>query len=380
MTASASSSTASATEAARVPEVAHLAPTFSLTNPGNHCYAIAFMYSLSIAVQRAAAEPLMPSVLTSLRGKHHVQILRHLGFLTLGWRLPEQQHDVSEFIDFLHPKLMPRSLQGSWQGRRVLDGSMQITEETPLTQCIGLGAPPKHSPILQHLINHWCAQEYRQALVHTAPWLFLELPRFRHHQNNITKAKQSYALPASLQVPVFCASAAMEVQWQTYQVAAVICHKGSTPSSGHYYVVTKSEGGYLALDDDKKPSTIDAEALKRVSREMYVVVLAIPSRSQHSIEHESSTSQVDCISLDHGLPLAEIRRPSWRGMDCEPDLSARGTAQTDGSRHGHPAAASQLLADADLSSHEKSTSSVPAACAEKLTQQVPEHADDHRSG
>ena len=383
VTASASSSTAPATEV-RAPAVVDSAPAFSLTNPGNHCYANAFMYSLSIAARCAAAEHLMPSVLTSLRGKHHVQILRHLGFLTLGWRLPEQQHDVSEFIDFLHPKLMPRSLQGSWQGRRVLDGSMQITEETPLTQCIGLGAPPKHSPILQHLINHWCAQEYRQALVRTTPWLFLQLPRFRHHQSNITKAKQSYTLPASLQVPVFCAPAAMEVQWQTYQVAAVICHKGPTPSSGHYYVVTKSEGGYLALDDDKKPSTLDADALKRVSREMYVVVLAIPSRSRHNSEHASNTNHADCISLDtganHGLPLAEIRRPSWRGMDCEPDLSAGGATQTDGSRHGHPAAEAQLLADADLSSHEKSTSSVPATCAEKLTQQVPEHADDDRSG
>ena len=97
-----------------------------------------------------------------------------------------------------------------------------------------------------------------------------------------------------------------------------------------------------------------------------------------------NTNHADCISLDtganHGLPLAEIRRPSWRGMDCEPDLSAGGATQTDGSRHGHPAAEAQLLADADLSSHEKSTSSVPATCAEKLTQQVPEHADDDRSG
>ena len=72
-----------------------------------------------------------------------MQILRHLGFLTLGWRLPEQQHDVSEFIDFLHPKLMPRSLQGSWQGRRVLDGSMQITEETPLTTMHWFRSPPQ---------------------------------------------------------------------------------------------------------------------------------------------------------------------------------------------------------------------------------------------
>ena len=50
VTASASSSTAPATEV-RAPAVVDSAPAFSLTNPGNHCYANAFMYSLSIAAR-----------------------------------------------------------------------------------------------------------------------------------------------------------------------------------------------------------------------------------------------------------------------------------------------------------------------------------------
>ena len=60
----------------------------------------------------------------------------------LGWRDAELQHDVAELIDYLHPRLMSRSLGGSWQGRRQsVNGGLERTAITPLTQCFPIPEP-----------------------------------------------------------------------------------------------------------------------------------------------------------------------------------------------------------------------------------------------
>ena len=158
---------------------------------------------------------------------------------------------------------------------------MQRTVENPSSLCIGLGAPPKHNPDVQTLVNHWYAQEFRQALMQKAPWLCLQLPRFRHQADRIVKARQCYALPVHVKVPIFRDCHTMAVQWQPYSVAALICHCGANPSSGHYYMVTRGQRGHLALDDDKKPATVGADNFKQVSRDMYVIVLALSSEASH---------------------------------------------------------------------------------------------------
>ncbi|CAE7519489.1 unnamed protein product, partial [Symbiodinium necroappetens] len=115
--------------------------------------------------------------------------------------------------------LFGKSFLGTWQGRRLVDNAeMQRTVHNPTSLCIGLGAPPRHNPDVQTLIDHWYAQDFRQALMQLSPWLFLQLPRFRHQADRIVKAKQC-----------------------------------------HYYVVTPGQRGYLALDDDKKYMDLHGE-------------------------------------------------------------------------------------------------------------------------
>ena len=262
-------------------------PSFSLLNEGNHCYAIAFLYAIDIAMHRTCLHTDLPEVLRCLQGCQQARVFSHLGFLALGWREPERQHDVSEFIDFLHPKLLPRSFLGTWQGRRLIDNAdMQRTVHNPTSLCIGLGAPPRHNPDVQTLIDHWYAQDFRQALMQLSPWLFLQLPRFRHQANRIVKAKQCYTLPDTVKVPVFRDCHTLAVQWQPYTTVALICHRGANPSSGHYYVVTPGQRGHLALDDDKKPTIVGSDNLKQVSREMYVIVIALSSTASHSVASE----------------------------------------------------------------------------------------------
>ena len=356
-------------------------PNFSLLNPGNHCYAISFLYSVDIAMHRAHQIEHSPAVLHCLQGCQRVKVFHHLGFLTLGWQEPERQHDVTEFIDFLHPKLFPRSFLGTWQGRSLDDdAALQRTEENSSSLCIGLGALPKHNPNVQSLLDHWYAQEVRQALMQKAPWLFLQLPRFRHQAGRITKAKQCYTLPVELKVPIFRDSHTMAVQWQPYSVAAFICHRGTSPSSGHYYVVTPGQRGYLALDDDKKPADVGADNLRQVSRDMYVIVLALSPEASHSVaggdvQHDPHTqSQQEATAhtdSGHGFPLAEICGPPWRGMDCQSDLPTGSASPSDGSRHGNSAAAPQHPALSDFPAHAQPAPSGTAARVEKLSQQVP---------
>ncbi|CAE7683045.1 Pol, partial [Symbiodinium necroappetens] len=354
-------------------------PNFSLLNSGNHCYAISFMYSLDIAMHRAHQSEHSPAVLQCLQGYHRVKVFHHLGFLALGWQEPERQHDVTEFIDFLHPKLFPRSFLGAWQGRSLDDDAvMQRTEDNPSSLCIGLGALPKHSPDVQSLINRY-AQEFRQALMQKAPWLFLQLPRFRHQAGRIAKAKQCYALPVTVKVPIFRDNHTMAVQWQPYSVVALICHRGATPSSGHYYVVTPGQRGYLALDDDKKPADVGADTLKQVSRDMYVIVLALSSEASHSVaggdaQHDlHSYSQQEATAptaSGHGFHLAEVHGPPRRGMDCQSDLPAGSASPSDVPRYGNSATTPQQLTVSDLPSHAQPAPPGTAARVEKLAQQV----------
>ena len=359
--------------------VPHHIPTFSLSNPGNHCYAIAFLYSLDIVLHRTQHQALMPHALRKLQGCQHAGAFQHLGFLLLGWQEPERQHDVSEFIDFMHFKLMPRSVQGTWHGRRCVDdGSIQRTVDTPTSQCLILGAIPRHRPELQTLINHWFAQDYRQALARSVPWLFLQLPRFRQQATGIIKARQCYTLGHSVQMPIFRDQHSMEVSWHSYDIVAFICHRGVAPSSGHYYVAAKGRGGFLALDDDKKPASIDSQGLQKVSREMYVVVLAKTSVEAHSA---SSTQPAESppalfppeISSD-GQAVATVHGSTWRRVDCEPDLSSGSAHPSTGPGYGHPATATQCTAAPNFCHPEEHKTASPAPCTEELTQQVQNHA------
>ena len=310
-------------------------PNFSLHNPGNHCYAIAFLYALDAAVQFVGLHAQMPNVFQRLQGQQRGRAFGLLGFTTLGWQAPERQHDTCEFIDFVHSRLLPRSLQGVWQGRRqVPEQPIACTEPSPLSKCIGLLAPPKHSPNIQDLVNHWSAQEHRQAMVQPMPWLFLQLPRFHSRKGRIRKTAQWYDIPRELEVPLFLADQAIGVRWLPYKTVAVIRHHGNVPSAGHYTVALPSEEGFTALDDAQPPKVLDSESVLQISRDMYVLVIArVCESTDFSHDRASALGPATTTGVEasppgsssapsaHGSSLAEIHRYARRGIGGEPHES-----------------------------------------------------------
>ena len=220
----------------------------------------------------------MSSVFQRLKGQHRGRAFGLLGFTTLGRHAPERQHDTCEFIDFVHWKLLPRSLHGVWQGRRLVtdqpDQTMACTEPTPLSKCIGLIAPPKHNPDIQRLMNHWSAQEHPQAMIQPMPWLFLQLPRFRSRRGRIRKSAQWYDIPSLLEVPLFLEDQAMDIRWLPYKSVAIIRHHGTQP--------------YNPLQDT-------TQSLCRVREASRLVMMHC--RQKYLVQRASQRSVVTCMSL-----------------------------------------------------------------------------------
>lgn len=44
---------------------------------------------------------------------------------------------------------------------------------------------------------------------------------------------------------------ATKPQTASYELKAVICHKGNSPHTGHYVVFIKHEGGWVLFNDEK---------------------------------------------------------------------------------------------------------------------------------
>ena len=101
-----------------------------------------------------------------------------LGFRLLGWSHPERQHDVSEFLAFLLPKMSAGIIQVGLEMRQSLTEGLRVQPDCSLQQCIILPDMPRHSRSLQALLNFWHQQEARHALSSAEPWLFVQLPRF----------------------------------------------------------------------------------------------------------------------------------------------------------------------------------------------------------
>ncbi|CAE7249312.1 unnamed protein product [Symbiodinium sp. CCMP2592] len=290
-------------------------PSFSLQNPGNHCYAIAFLYALDIAVRMLGLQSHMPPTYMKLQGQRRGGVFRLLGFLTLGWRDPEQQHDTVEFIDFLHWQLLPRSLSaGVWQGRWQADDDddhISITLGTSLSKCIGLICPPKHCPNVQSLINFWSAQEHCQAMAQPMPWLFLQLPRFRYRCGVVNKTKQWFNIPTDLRVPLFLDEHSLAIRWVPYRTVAIIRHHGRTASSGHYTTVLPSERGLLSLDDAKAPALLDDKSTAAVSRDMYVVAAVCTEPSLVQTFHSESSMPDPAVMARLWLRYIDLHGEEW---------------------------------------------------------------------
>ncbi|CAE7771573.1 rluD [Symbiodinium sp. CCMP2592] len=117
-------------------------PSFRLHNPNNLCYLNAVIYSLWAAAVHTGNMSVLPQVLRGhADGIDFIHIRRHLGFQLLGWRRPEQQHDATELINHLHPKLAASVVKGVVELRYATDTGIGKTVDAPITHCVILVVP-----------------------------------------------------------------------------------------------------------------------------------------------------------------------------------------------------------------------------------------------
>ena len=92
-------------------------PRFALHNPQNHCYMNAFVYCVAILEQCTNHTALPPAFRNA--SDRPLDAFRAAGFSLLGWRRPQDQHDIAELIDFLAPRWCPFLSPHSWGGAQI---------------------------------------------------------------------------------------------------------------------------------------------------------------------------------------------------------------------------------------------------------------------
>eukprot|EP00439_Symbiodinium_sp_Y106_P029925 s7098_g3.t1 len=259
-------------------------PPFRLLNPGNQCYLNAVAYSLWLIASRVHSVLTLPKVLGDNKAgffKARQLFAYHL----LGWRQPERQHDVTELILHLLPKLARPAVTGGVELRQQQPTGLYRRFDSPITQCIVLPAMPKHSEELQTLMHFWHTQDVMHALDVEHTWLLLQLPQFKWIRGRSQKCYKALHLASSLQVPVYANSTDLTVRWVRYHVACYIQHHGPRPDRGHYTVIqmgsARAEEHWL-LDDEKDPLRLDAAMLAHAAQNKYVVALINASTALYS--------------------------------------------------------------------------------------------------
>ena len=220
-----------------------------LNNPGNHCYANAFVLALlwSIAHTPSGVPVQLPFCRLArwlLRKPLHTALwdIPAWRTLTARWEDPHVQHDVAEFAQFLGAATAPASAEGVWQSRI----AVQLTPSQPAaSQCpaevaehgqmwplsLAAAPPPEGSEIsLQALVIQWRNQAHRHAAVSLPRLLIIQIGRF-----SPVGLKLRFAVRPShrVYVPVFLDDT-LRTTSAGYDLAAVVCHLGPSRSSGHY--------------------------------------------------------------------------------------------------------------------------------------------------
>ena len=309
-------------------------PLFRLVNPNNLCYLNSALYCLWLVAYSTGNLRILPQALQG-NTAGSLKARQLLGFRLLGWSRPERQHDVSEFLAFILPKLTAGLITGRVEARQSLPEGSSVRTDSSLQQCIILPDMPRHSPELQALLNFWHQQNDMHALTCADPWIFLQLPRFAWSSGRARKTQQPYHIVRLLQVPVFQDGHSLHVRWVPYQVRALIQHHGRSPDAGHYTVVQLGDAQHWLIDDEKDPNALDARMTAHACTNMYVLALIcqVSDVCSRSIEPLH-------IASEHGAPLAHLcanqRSAQNRdGLACSTALPPGVSTSADCGRHGN---------------------------------------------
>ena len=197
-----------------------------------------------------------------------------LRFTMLGWRQPDQQHDVVEFMQFLLPRIPWLGSAFMWGARLIDRGGIVRHIHQPNAHVLPLDPPDGMCDSnLQNTINAWHQQYAIHGLCQAPTHLYIQLPRYRETPQGFVK----HSIPLNLNtrdisLPVFTHPDALEVRWQAYRITTAIVHLGPNRQQGHYRAAAFLPGqSRLWYSDDNQAAVEMSHIPAQVSEQCYVL-------------------------------------------------------------------------------------------------------------
>ena len=191
-----------------------------------------------------------------------------------GWRRPDAQHDVADFLSHILAIMRPPQLQVRWEARLVTSQGTECEDSGTIQTPIILHIQAAHTT-LQDSINAWHQQARPHALVTVTSILFVQLARYRCTGSLTFKNRQSVVIPSQVTFPIF--GRGIQVLNATYHTVAVISHHGAHTSTGHYTTLlfptdVHDRGQYWRTDDDRE-AQLSESMPPYVQHDGYIIAL-----------------------------------------------------------------------------------------------------------
>ena len=253
-----------------------------LRNMHNYCHSHASILILSWywATSGPEAADLMGDGLQRIcqwlcaqRCGMQIVLWQHIAWRTLhsGWREPQRQHDVFEYLGYLRPKLGPGATQGSWQSRQIFDTRAVLLDEGhtwPLllpAQLTTLAARSTERLHLQNLVDEWThAQAGLHGMTLAPEALLVQINRFVVNPGGTLKVDTPVNPDRYLTLPCFSHdlnhAAPLALQYRRYCRVAAILHLGPSSHAGHYRAILYGDAlGNFITDDGQSAARLDPE-------------------------------------------------------------------------------------------------------------------------
>ena len=202
------------------------------------------------------------------------------------------QHDAAEFMPHMLQRLRLPSIMGRWETRKLEEGRDLLRDEGSLSQAIPIAIQGQTS--LADGVQAWHAQSLTHA---PAPLLRIDGPTTAQVSDQRGPVKRRSSIRKDLRpiidilhpirMPQFRNSTDVEVSHSTFEVIALLLHRGNRINSGHYVCIWGNGDTLLLLDDACTARTCSATDLERLSTDAYLIWYR---RRQASISDDDETS------------------------------------------------------------------------------------------
>ena len=244
-----------------------------MRNLSNTCYINSLTFTILWQVQQRV-DIIVPEAWQRAQAQGTWIPANVLRFTMLGWRQPNQQHDVVEFMQFLLPRIPWLGSAFVWGARLTDRGRIVRHIHQPNSHVLPLDPPDGICDSnLQNTINAWHQQFAIHGLCQAPTHLYIQLPRYRETPQTFVK----HSIPLNLNqrdisLPVFTHPDTLEVRWQAYSITTAIVHLGPNRQQGHYRAAAFLPGqSRLWYSDDDQAAVEMSHIPAQVSEQCYVL-------------------------------------------------------------------------------------------------------------